>query len=211
MTTPLDKGSAARRPIPRKFSFDRSLLSDHPFVQLVRSMHSQFPYVEALIAGDAIDGLYFYHVGLGDAGARLLADYIRICSSTMQSLSLMSNQIGVVGGLALARAIHGNMWILSCDTDDNRKMGDENHLAINAAVNRNNELPDLARDACRHASLFWLASKDIDGMFVPKDIVKLIAKEVYATRAENCWLFLAFQLYNLNPLYPSPLNEKTLD
>ena len=82
--------------------------------------------------------------GLGDAGAKELAEVIKV-NKTLKRIDLTYNQIGNAGAQALAEAIKGNKTLKRIDLTYN-KISDAGALALAEAIQVNNTVTEMIVD-----------------------------------------------------------------
>ena len=169
------------------------------------------------LGSDRLPNLYLSHCSIGDGGAEIVADFLKdditlvnvnmgwTClgadgakaiaeamehNDTVEILNLPGNFIGDEGGEALVGALNHNtsITVLNLDFTD---AAPESKAAIFYRTQTRNAL--LIPAAVRQASLYLIAARnDVAdaGIFVlfPKEIVRMIAMEVWATRKDPVWI-----------------------
>ena len=169
--------------------------------------------VDGLRSNESPLMLSLNYCGISDDGAIALASLLAH-DSHLKGLSLQGDEIEEAGMLALANALKFNRNLRSLTLEHNPGVNGEgvkdayiealasnvtllelrgiNSSMIDDLVLRNNE---LIPKAVRRAALLLIGirqSIDIEGMgdfaIFPKDIVRLIAQTVYATRRDPMWI-----------------------
>ena len=157
----------------------------------------------------------FDYCAIGDDGAEIVADFLNH-DKTLKKVYLSGCFIGPLGAKAIAESLKHNQTVEHLGLDYNQ-IGDKGAEALIDALNYNvctevlitynvaSELESIMKyltetrnqilipAAVRRASLYLIAARrNIStagalAMF-PKEIVKMIAMEVYATRKDPIWI-----------------------
>ena len=85
--------------------------------------------------------LELYKCGIGDSGAREIAEYVR-ASKTLRTLNLGGNKIGAEGAAAIGDALRASRTLTELNLIGN-KIGDEGAAAIGDALRANDALTEL--------------------------------------------------------------------
>ena len=125
---------------------------------------------------------------IGPRGVKAIA-YALKHNQILWYLNLADNQIGVVGAEALIDALSYNICIIGLHVN---RIPHNLRAAIEYLTETRNKI--LIPAAVRRASLYLIAARrniadaGILAIF-PKEIVKMIAMEVHATRKEPIWIY----------------------
>ena len=190
--------------------------SDHPLVKLLIQL-KRVKHAESYVRVGLTARLYLAFYDIGDCGAEIVAAmlkhnttvervYLRRCgigplgvkaiaeallhNTTVELLNLACNTIGVEGADALIATLHRNvclrdMYLYRVDISPEAKE------SIQYLVETRNAI--LIPEAVRRASLCLIAARRTIASagalsILPKEIVKMIAIQVWATRKEPIWL-----------------------
>lgn len=191
------------------------LFLDHPLVLLLRK-HGKDEQAEDVMKGQLTE-LSFYRCYIGDTGAEIVADFLKhdetvteVClwdcnirlhgveaiaatlerNETVKSLDLRSNKIGDDGARALINAFAENVCITQLFALYN---GIDSRLLMHVKYLTETRNQILIPAAARRASLCLIAARQTatragDLAIFPKEIVMLIALQVYATRRDTSWI-----------------------
>ena len=133
-----------------------------------------------------LDGCY-----IGPRGAKAIAESLKQ-NETVESLHLSDNEFWDEGAEALIDALKYNVCMECLDIrEDNIIDSPELYATIEYLSETRNKI--LIPAAVRRASLFLIAARrnitDAGNLAVfPKEIVKMIAMEVFATRKDPIWI-----------------------
>ena len=119
-----------------------------------------------------------------DQGAIYLGEALRY-NSTLESLGLINNNIGPKGAAALVEGLKRNSSLKELRIAGNHNFGDDAREAVKVLLERNARIPGIVQSA---ALLLVGTRKASSFANFPKEIVQLIAREVWATRKDRTWL-----------------------
>ena len=136
--------------------------------------------------------VYVYLTGcnIGPRGVMALADALKY-NNTVEILDLEYNSIGDKGGEALIDALNHNVCIEVIYLYNSNNISPESEAAIESLTQMRNQV--LIPSAVRRASLCLISARSSIlnaghlAMF-PKEIVKVIAMLVWATRKDHIWI-----------------------
>ena len=140
---------------------------------------------------ETVYSLYLWDCSIGPRGAKAIAESLKP-NVTLKGLGLDYNQIRDEGAEALIDALSYNVCMkwLSVDSNNNN-IALKLEVAIEYLTETRNE--NLIPAAVRRASLSLIAARrniiDAGNLAIfPKEIVRMIAMELYATRKEPIWI-----------------------
>ena len=180
-------------------------------------MHGQDEQAAALMRGEQT-GLNIGYYPIGDAGAGIVADFLKhdqtlksvflhscnigprgfkaIAKSlkhnqAVEYLEVLWNDLGDKGAEALIDALAGNVCMKELIVLETHIVTLELHATIEYLTKTRNQI--LIPAAARQASLSLIAARrninDAGSLAIfPKEIVRMIAMEVWATRREPIWI-----------------------
>ena len=133
--------------------------------------------------------VYLHRCNIGPRGAKAIAESLKH-NRTVELLILYSNPIGDEGADSLIDALTYNVCIEVLNVIANR-IASELRATINYLTKTRNKF--MIPTAARRASLFLIAARrnitDSGNLAIfPKEIVKMIAMELYATRKDPIWI-----------------------
>ena len=142
-----------------------------------------------LRSDETVKEVYLWSCHFGPRGAKAIADALKH-NQTVEHLCLNYNGIGDEGAEALIKALKYNVCMKRLFVRANN-IAPELEATIKYLTKTRNKI--LIPSAVRHASLFLIAARrnSIDAgniAIFPKEIVKMIAMEVWATRKEPIWI-----------------------
>jgi methionine aminopeptidase len=140
-----------------------------------------------LVQDETVKKVYLYSCNIGPRGAKAIAEALKH-NETVEEMSFYDNQIGDEGAEALIDALNYNVCM---------KWLNAGHVALKLRMTieyltkTRNE--SLIPAAVRRASLSLIAARrnitDAGNLAVfPKEIVRMIAMEVWATRKDPIWI-----------------------
>ena len=140
---------------------------------------------------DTLEQVYLYGCNIGPRGAKAIADALernkKVCI-----LGLTFNQIGQVGADFLIDALSHNVCLISFDVTHNN-VPPESMSTIKYLTQTRNKT--LIPNAVRRTSLYLIAARraspvtdSSDLAIFPKEIVRMIALAVWATRKDPKWI-----------------------
>ena len=125
---------------------------------------------------------------IGPLGARALAKALKN-NRTLRYLCLSSNQIEEEGAEFLIRAFDANVCITALFVARNNLTSETRSNLWHLVLNRNTKIPSIVR---RSSLYLILARRSTLGAGVlaifPKEIVRMIAMELYTTRYDPVWI-----------------------
>jgi hypothetical protein len=140
---------------------------------------------------DTVGVVYLYNNNFGPRGAKAFADALKH-NKSLRYLSLNYNPIGDVGADAFIDALSRNVCITKLYVYNNN-IGPELMATIHYLTQTRNAI--LIPAATRRASLYLIAARRAtpisdagDFAIFPKEIVRLIAMAVWATRKDPKWI-----------------------
>ena len=208
-------------------SFFTFLLSDHhpsPFVKLLRD-HGKDDQADLATRGELMK-LFLSYCRIGDDGAEIVAEYLKR-SETVSKVYLWSCNIGLRGVKAIAEVLKHSRTIKHLSVGENQLGDESAEELINVLrfnlslvyVNLwdNNVAPEsmavieylttkrnkiLIPAAVRRAALCLIAARHSTGnagnlASFPKEIVRMIAVKVCATRKDPIWIAAVSNAENL--------------
>ena len=141
---------------------------------------------------DTVEKVWLSNNSIGPRGAKAIADALKH-SKKVWYLSLGGNQIGDEGGDAFIDALSHNVSITALYVNGNNIAPESMATIEYLTQTRNHVLIPAA--AARRASLYLIAARCAtpiadagDFAIFPKEIVRLIAMAVYATRKDPKWI-----------------------
>lgn len=144
-----------------------------------------------LKSDENVIGVCIYNCSIGLHGIEFIAEALEH-NKTVESLSMTNNQIQDIGAELLIAALNQNVCLkeLSVWSND-AEINPELESTIEYLTKTRNRL--LIPAAVRRASLYLVASRCIltgagDLAIFPKEIVKMIAMQVWATRKDPIWI-----------------------
>ena len=131
--------------------------------------------------------VWFYNCCIGPRGAKAIAESLKH-NRTVEEMSLFYNQIGDEGAEALIEALSYNVCMKWLDTGHEAP---KFQATLQHLTKIRNKI--LIPAAVRQASLSLIAARrNITNAGIlatfPKEIVKMIAMEVWATRNQHIWI-----------------------
>jgi hypothetical protein len=143
-----------------------------------------------LTVNDTVERVHLYRSNIGPRGAKAIADAVKR-NKKLQYLNLINNQIGDQGADALIDALNHNVCLVGLYV--NNKLALELIATIEYLTKTRNAV--LIPAAARRASLYLIAARratpiaDSGALAIfPKEIVKMIAMEVWVTRKDPAWI-----------------------
>jgi hypothetical protein len=140
---------------------------------------------------DILEGLYLDVNKIGPRGAKAIADALK-CNKKVRYLGLINNQIGDQGADAFIDALSHNVRITWMSITGNN-IAPESEATIKYLTETRNAV--LIPAAARRASLYLIAARRVTPVadagtlaIFPKEIVRLIAMAVWATRKDPKWI-----------------------
>ena len=138
---------------------------------------------------ETVKKVWLYHCKIGPRGAKAIADAMKH-NQTVEFLYFFVNQIGEEGVAAFIDALNYNVCTKKFMIDTN-EIAPELKATLEYLPRTRNKI--LIPAAVRRASLSLIAARrniaDAGNLAIfPKEIVKMIAMEVYATRKEPIWI-----------------------
>jgi hypothetical protein len=138
---------------------------------------------------ETVNRLYLLSCKIGNLGAKAIAEALKH-NETVEFLELSENHIGDDGAEELIDALSSNVFI-GCLPVWSNKLAPEARAVIKYLTETRNKI--LIPAAVRCASLSLIAARrniaDAGNFAIfPKEIVKMIAMEVYATRKDPIWI-----------------------
>jgi hypothetical protein len=148
--------------------------------------------VAAFIKGnDTVEELYLGNNNIGSRGAKPIADALKY-NKKVWYLGLGGNQIGREGAESLIDALNHNVCITELYLYGNN-IAPESEAPIQYLTWTRNRV--LIPAAARHASLYLIAARRATPIadagilaIFPKEIVRMIAMAVWATRKDPKWI-----------------------
>ena len=133
--------------------------------------------------------VWLYSCTIGPSGAKSIAEALR-SNETVELLDLESNPFGDEGAETLIEALNFNVWMEWLNVFD-ESITPKLLVTIKYLTETRNRI--LIPAAVRRASLFLIAARrnitNAGNLAIfPKEIVRMIAMELYATRKEPIWL-----------------------
>jgi hypothetical protein len=197
------------------FHFFFLSLLEHNLAVLLKK-HNKKKDAEALMRGE-LAVLNLNHCRIGDDGARVVAAFL-IVNDTLKGVALWNCNIGAQGARALADALKHNKTVWGLDLSGNpiadlgadslidtlshnvcltdlqlvySNIAPESEATIEYLTKTRNKI--LIPTAARRASLYLIAARRVTAdagvlSWYPREIVKMIAIEVWATRYEPEWI-----------------------
>ena len=138
---------------------------------------------------ETVREVHLWDCRIGLRGAKAIACALQH-NETIRVLSLDGNQITNKGAEALIGALNSNVSIIALNVNANTLNLKAKVIIKYRSRTRNR---DLIPAAARRASLYIITAHRTLGnagdlSILPKEIVKMIAMEVYATRREPIWI-----------------------
>jgi hypothetical protein len=140
---------------------------------------------------DTVERVYLYGCNIGPSGAKAIADAVKR-NQKLRILGLGNNQIGHEGADAFIDALRHNVSITELYVNYNN-IAPESWAAIEYLTQTRNRV--LIPAAVRRASLYLIAARRAtpiadagDFAIFPKEIVRMIAMAVWATRKDPKWI-----------------------
>ena len=138
---------------------------------------------------ETVIGVSLHNCNIGPRGAKAIAESLKH-NQTVEYVNLFENPIGDEGAEALIDALSYNVCMKWLSVFTNM-IAPKLEVTITYLTETRNEI--LIPAAVRRASLSLIAARrniiDAGNLAIfPKDIVKMIAMEVYATRREPIWI-----------------------
>jgi hypothetical protein len=140
---------------------------------------------------DTVEEVYLYGCNIGPRGAKAFADALKH-NKKVWRLDLNYNRIRNQGADAIIDALNHNVCITELSVGRN-EIAHESMATIEYLTETRNKV--LIPDAVRRASFYLIAARratpiaDAGDLAVfPKEIVKMIAMEVWATRKDTKWI-----------------------
>ena len=139
---------------------------------------------------NTVKKVWFYNCNIGPRGGKAIADALKH-NQTLQYLNLNFNQIGNEGAEALIDALNYNVCIEALFVRANNNIASELNATLDYLTETRNKI--LIPAAVRRASLYLIAARrniaDAGNLAIfLKEIVKMIAMELWATRKEPIWI-----------------------
>ena len=140
---------------------------------------------------DTLEGVYLVCSNIGPRGAKAIADAVKH-NKTLRLLSLIRNPIGDEGADAFIDALNHNVCLTELYVNYN-SIAPASEATIKYLPATRNRV--LIPAATRRASLYLIAARRAtpiadagDFAIFPKEIVRMIAMEVWATRKDPKWI-----------------------
>ena len=139
---------------------------------------------------ETVRKVLLYSCNIGPRGVEAIAEVLKY-NKTVEHLNLNHNQIGDKGAETLVKALASNVWIKSIRIVYGSLIAPETIATLKYMTKSRNgiQIPAVVRRAC----LYLIAARRTPAeagtlSIFPKEIVKLIAMQVWATRKDPIWI-----------------------